>query len=295
MRLLVAVIIVCGAAGAADAGDCYQVEKGTRLYAEVMGDTVVGTATAPVIGWFGRVKGSEPTIWLRFVALDGDVLLRELDVYVKKEDAKAVTCPAAWRRGGGESVDLGWPDARHAGTAVRGAIEARRKKGKKKYGRSCFVADVPGVAATVCVPLDERAKTTCVAIAAGKEVFARASTAAKLGTTTERVFAEYVARVDDLLAVTAVDAEGAQRLYVRRADTRAARCPVFEEEEGMGQLGAIPPFEALLPDGTDAGFRIIPLLGNTEEVVAGGRTLRCFDQSPVTGLALRICYATSDP
>lgn len=54
-------------------------------------------------------------------------------------------------------------------------------------------------------------------------------------------------------------------------------------------LSAIPPFQALLPDGSDAGFRINPPFGGTESVVLGDRTLRCFDHTPVTGLRLRVC------
>ncbi|KAB2909728.1 MAG: hypothetical protein F9K40_03645 [Kofleriaceae bacterium] len=295
--LAVSVLLLWVSSRTADADDCHAVAKGTALYVDEMAETRAGKTTADVVGWFGREPLGAPTIALKLVALDGDEVQRELSVYVRRGDARAVACPSPWRRGEGERVALTWPDARHAGQAVRTTIAGRMKKAKRAHGRACFAAGVPGVSATVCADVAARRDAACVAVAAGKPVYTRPSTKHRLGETTEQVVATMNARVGSMLAVWFEDADASIPGYVRVSDTTPAPCP---DADAVGSLHAIPPYPALLADGTYAGFRTFGpgLLGAPKPDVrtVRGRTLSCGPTSPAPGLRATICIETSaDP
>jgi hypothetical protein len=287
-------LFVIATAAPARAADCYRVEAGAKLYEDVMADTEVGAVTADVIGRrYGWDYSEEPTIEVHLDEVDGDVVRESIVVRVLRANLTAVACPTTSLRDGHATEELTWPDAGWAGSAPADRIAARQKRARSTGGRACFASSVTGVRATVCTSVAP-AKETCVAIAAGKPLYARATTAAKVGVTTLQVIGTQLARLDNLLAVRVEDDELARHdVYVRRKDTRAARCP-RRAAANVGVLGSIPPVEALLPDGSDARFRVFgPSWGSEEPITARGMSLRCFDHEPVTGLQLRVC--TADP
>jgi hypothetical protein len=259
-----------------------------------------------VIGWFEEGEPDEPTIEVRLVERDGDVVRDEVFVHVLREKARAVECPVqgcAVHRGSpssmvapedwvvrrlGAPVVLTWPNARGAGSTRDHAI-AGRNRTMTKFGRTCFASNVPGIKATVCMDITDESKLGCVAIAAGKPVYARATTAAKVGVTTERVTGTQLARLGDLLAVRVKAGRASHFVYVQRKDARAVRC-VRSTTSFMARPESRPLSAALLPDGSDAGYRVEPPMdGSSDVVTAGGLTLQCFDDSRVSGLRLRVC------
>ena len=129
---LAAALVTLAIAAPAHAHDCYQVKAGTTLYGDVMGDTEVGQTTEDVIGWFGNRFSGDPTLDLKLVALDGDVVQDEIVVHVKTQMATPVACPTPWHRGDEAAVDLTWPDAHWAGMATPTAIAQRRKQAKAR-------------------------------------------------------------------------------------------------------------------------------------------------------------------
>lgn len=265
------------------AAECFQVAEGTKLYADVLGQTEIGHVTAPTIGWGGTRFGTDPTLFLRFVVLDGAYSVIEIDTQVRLEDAAPTACPEPqWQRAVVKTNELTWPGGGWAGSITQKAAAAARDRSAVAAGRSCFVADVPGITATVCAPTRVGLRPSCVALAAGRPVFARADASTRFGATIKYVVASVDYAVGEFL-VTDIG-------IVRQRDARRARCP-RPKSGSMGTLvGLAPPFEAMLPDGRDAGFRVEGIPGGVtpEKVIVEGRTLHCFEQER-DSVRVKIC------
>lgn len=274
---------------------CYRVKKGAKLYADVTAQTAVGKATNYAEAWPGWSAPSgdfDDTIQVRLVALDGERAVADVDVYVRERDAEAIQCRFELRRDSGDRVELTWPDGRSAGQALTTSIAARRKKAKAQHGRACFTAPLTDASTKVCAPTVEASDEQCVAIASGKQLFARPSNKATLGTTIADVVAEVRLRVGAHLAVTIRDDKRSTRAYVRVADTTPATCPARAGAQtvtlGLGK-GKKQTRAAVLPDGTDAGFRVDPPAVDPDAFDPSAHSRECFTHSPVASVRYRIC------
>ncbi len=252
--------------------DCYQVAAGTKLYSDVLGQTVIGHITAPTTGWFGSRTGTEPTLSLHFVALDGPRIATNLVAHVRLEDATSIPCAKSeLLPRETELADLTWPDGGWAGSTVDQIAVKARRQGRAAGGRTCFAVDVPGVTASACVLTRKATRPSCIVVPTGKPVFAHADASTRFGATTKAVVAEVEYAIREFL-LTDIG-------IVRGRDTRPARCPPRDPEGHGALVGANNSLRAMLPDGRDAGFYVdgIGFGTETKEVTVGDRTLQCFD------------------
>lgn len=293
LRVVVFLVVFVGSVGAASAYDCYLARQGTKLYIEPTLQTSGAALTGDAVGWFGRRLRGEQGLWLRFVELDGERLLVELDAYVSPADVSAIACPRElWSRPTGSLRDLTWPDGRQAGAMMPGVIEQRRVGVKVEGGRACFAAGIPAITRSVCA-LDDAtvaASEQCLLLPPRTKLFARPSLKSSIGKTSARVYARGAMQVGKLQRASLFDLGGRQfDTYFSSKGARPVKCPAVR---GETELSVIEPYEALFPDGTSAGLRIggAGLLVEEKKKRVGSEVLLCRDEEVLEGVTLRLCY-----